>query len=219
MECVKYKAITVNFLPLLDGGGRGFGQQFFSVVREKIGKVNHIFEYCAGPGFIGFSLFAHHLCEKLTLADINADAIKCIEETIRNNKLQDKVFVYLSDCLDGIPESEKWDLIVSNPPHWPSTEEKYQENIRYYDPNFIIHEKFYRDIHKFLNQNGSILFQENKLATRPEDFFGMIEENGLKIIDVFEVKPLSPLECILQWKNIRKNTKPSSFYFIWCKLK
>ena len=216
---VGFKGIKVSFLPYLDGGGMGFGQQFLSVVKEKIGKVDHAFEYCAGAGFIGFSLLAHNLCERLTLADINPDAVKACEETIKNNNLQTKVSVYLSDCLDKIPESEKWDLVVSNPPHWPSSEDKYRENIRNFDPGLIIHKKFYRDIHKFLKPNGSILLQECETAANVENFSQMIEENGFKIMDVFKTKPLSILECVLKWKNIRKNTKPSGFYFIWSKLK
>lgn len=216
---VRYKGITVSYLPRLDGGGIGFGQEYIRVVREKIGKVDHVFEYCAGPGFIGFSLMAHNLCERLTLTDINPDAVMACKETIKNNGLQSKVSVYLSDCLDGIPESKKWDLVVGNPPHWPSSKDEYHEDITKYDPNLIIHRKFYRDIHKYLEPNGSILIQENGRATRHEDFIQMIEENGLKIIDVFKAKPLSILECILKSKKISRDTKPSPFYFIWSKLK
>ena len=215
---VRYNAIKVNYLPHIDGGGIGFGQEFLRVVKEKIGKVDHVFEYCSGPGFIGFSLSAHNLCERLTLADINPDAVKACAETIKNNNLQTKVSVYLSDCLDNIPESEKWDLVVGNPPHRPSSD-KYYADITKFDPNLIIHKKFYRDIHKFLKPNGSILIQENGRATRYEDFLPMIEENSLKIMDVFKVKPLSILECILKGKKISRYSKPSPFYFIWSKLR
>lgn len=219
MKDVRYNGITVSYLPHLDGGGMGFGQEYLRVVREKIGKVNHIFEYCAGPGFIGFSLLAHNLCERLTLADINPDVVTVCKETINKNNLQAKVSVYLSDCLDGIPESEKWDLVVGNPPHWPSSTDKYHEDITKFDPDLIIHKKFYRDIHKFLKPTGSVLIQENGRATCHEDFIQMIEGNGLKIIGVFKAKPLSVLECILRRKKISRDTKPSPFYFIWSKLK
>ncbi len=218
-KTVTYNDITVSYLPRLDGGGMGFGQEYIRVVGEKIGKVNHVFEYCAGPAFISFSLMAHNLCERLTLADINADAIAACNETIKNNNLQAKVSCYLSDCLDNIPESEKWDLVVGNPPHWPSSKDKYHEDITKYDPGLVIHKKFYRDIHKFLKPNGSILLQENGRATSPEDFSKMIEENGLKVVDVFKAKPLSILECILKRKKISRDAKPSPFYFIWIKLK
>src|SRR3990167_7689424 len=111
-KTVSYNNIQVSYLPELDGGGPRFGQEFIRVVREKIRKVDHIFEFCAVPGFIGFSLLAHGLCNKLTLADINPEAVRACQDTIDKNKLANKVSVYLSDCLDTIPETEKWDLVV-----------------------------------------------------------------------------------------------------------
>ena len=82
-KSVKYKNIEVNYAPHLDGGGMGFGQEFLQVVKERFGKADHIFEFCAGPGFIGFSLLANKLCDKLTLADINPEACKVSEETVK----------------------------------------------------------------------------------------------------------------------------------------
>ncbi len=216
MNCqkVKYGQIDVVFLPYLEGGGRNFGQEFIRVVKEKMGPVDHVFEYCAGPGFIGFSLLGHRLCKKLTLADVNPDAVLCCRNTVKHNKLEDKVSVYLSDCLDSIPRSEKWDLVVSNPPHWPSGEKEYRENIRNFDPQMRVHKKFYRDVAKFLKPNGRVLFQECASATTAEEFRGMIEDGGLEIAEVFKARPLTYFECFLKWKKIRKYTKSSAFYFI-----
>jgi methylase of polypeptide subunit release factors len=218
-KAVRYKDITVSYLSRLDGGGMGFGQEFIRVAREKIGKVDHIFEFCSGPGFIGFSLLAHNLCEKLTLADVNPDAVTVCKETISKNNLQGRVSVYLSDCLDQVPEDEKWDLVVGNPPHWPSSDEKYHEDITMFDPDLIIHKKFYKDIHKFLKPNGSVLLQENERATSAENFTQMIRGNGLEIIDVFKAKPLSLFECVLKGRKISRDTKPSPFYYIWSRVK
>ena len=214
LRTVRYKHITVSFLPYLDGGGRGFGQEFIRVVKEKIGPVHHVFEYCAGPAFIGFSLLAHGLCRKLTLADINPDAVTSCQKTIKVNSLENVVSIYLSDGLEGIPATEQWDLVVSNPPHWPSSYEQYLENIRNFDPDLMVHKKFYASIRKFLTPQGSILFQECEDATTVEDFRPMIESNDLRITEVFKARPLSLVECIRTWKNIRKRTRPSAFYFI-----
>ncbi len=186
---VKYNEISVNYLPELDGGGMTFGQQYLGVIREKVGRVGHVFEYCAGPGFIGFSLLANGLCDKLTLADVNPAAVKAVQETIRENGLENKVTVYQSDCLDDIPATEKWDLVVSNPPHWDGTEESYKEAIRLVDPGWIIHKRFYRDVKKFMNPNASIIFQESSHATKRDDFEPMIKENGLDLVEVFEAPP------------------------------
>ncbi|MEE8360252.1 MAG: class I SAM-dependent methyltransferase [Candidatus Omnitrophota bacterium] len=218
---VKYKDIEVNYVPRLDGGGMGFGQEYLQVVKEKFGKIGHVFELCAGPGFIGFSLLANGLCDRLTLADINPEACKACEDTIKKNNLQDRVSVYLSDCLDSIPQDEKWDLVVSNPPHWATLEDaKHEEgtadkkDIKKFDLGLEIHKRFYKGIRKHLKSNGSILLQENGRATKPEDFTEMIKENNLKLIDTFRAKSPSVLQCILQGKKL-KHSKESPYYFIW----
>jgi SAM-dependent methyltransferase len=178
---IHYKNIKVSYSFFLNGGGVLFAHEFVRIVSQKIGKVGHVFEYCAGPGFIGFSLLANNLCDKLTLADVNPKAIEAIKETIKNNNLQDKVTVYQSDCLDSIPRTERWDLVVGNPP-WHLCS-KYKKNIIVCDPEGKVHKKFYRDINKFLKPSGSILFIEGGEYTNIINFKGMIEGNGFKIIE------------------------------------
>lgn len=236
---IKYNDIEVVYRKNLLGGGTRFGQQFIPVVKEKFGKVGHVFEFCSGPGFIGFSLLANGLCDKLTLADVNPEAVEVCKETIRNNHLESRVAVYLSDSLDSIPETEKWDLVVGNPPHvFCSTEDEYKKDIILFDPNFRIHRKFYQDIGKFLKSSGSILLQEHSESTNAEDFRKMIEENRLKIIDVFILPepPLQPKKAGFDssflykvfnprrvYKFLKRRitgpTHPRHYYFIWCKLK
>jgi len=231
-KTARYKNINVSYLPVLDGGGDDFGQEFIRVVKEKTGKVDHIFEFCAGPGFIGFSLLAHGLCNKLTLADINPEAVKACEDTIRRNNLSDRVKVYLSDCLDSIPKTEKWDLVVSNPPMADSTYEKYLTFIRKYDPDFIIHKKFYKNIHAFLKPGGSAMLQEDERHTKKEVYLPMIKESNLEVIEVFKARPLSWYECILKTRfratvrrllkgknfedrNPFSKMRPSRIYYLW----
>lgn len=232
LKKTQYCNISVYYSSHLRGGGDTFGQQFISVVEEKIGPVEHVFEFCAGCGFIGFSLLANGLCKRLTLADVNPEAVKCCQETVKRNNLQDKVAVYLSDCLNDIPKYEKWDLVVSNPPHFPSTEEKYREDIKMFDPNMIIHNKFYGEIHNFLKPGGSILFQENEDATDLKSFSRILEENNLKIVDSFKIgrfawlfdsaieflkifKNIFSPEYIIKYDNvISAAIKPNLFYFL-----
>jgi methylase of polypeptide subunit release factors len=210
---VEYKKIRVSYQPNLDGGGMDFGQEFIWVLEEKFGRVGHLFEFCAGPGFIGFSLLAHGLCERLTVADINPEAVEACRLTVRENGLESKVAVYQSDCLDDIPLSEKWDLVVSNPPDWRSGEDAYVRDKRMWDPDLRIHHKFYRSIRPYLKPGGAILMQENGSATKAEDFRQMIEGNGLVLTEEFKAKPISILRCLRQGRRL-KYARPSQYYYL-----
>ncbi len=209
LRLVFYGNIGVSYTTRLEGGGRQYGQDYLGVISKKLGKVEHVFEYCAGPGFIGFSLLSSGLCAKLTLADINSASVELCRKTVRDNHLEDKVRVFESDCLDSIPETEKWDLVVSNPPHFLTDSEDIRlSDIRTFDLNLRVHKKLYERVGNFLKPGGSVIIQENgnvsRLGfTRPEDFENMISEGGLKIIEVFRPP----------------DTLYPQFYFVWSKLK
>lgn len=234
---IRYNDIEVAYKDNLHGGGIRFGQQFIPVVKEKFDHVGHVFEFCAGPGFIGFSLLANNLCDKLTLADVNPEAVKVCRETVEKNNLGSVVATYISDVLDNIPETEKWDLVVGNPPHvFCATEEEYKKDITLFDPDFNIHKRFYRDIRKFLKPTGSILLQEHTGSTSINDFQNMIEQNGLKVIDVFAYtappstknklglnlltfrKARNPFRVFRAVKRRLWPAKSRNYYFIWCKI-
>ncbi|MDP2638269.1 MAG: methyltransferase [Candidatus Levybacteria bacterium] len=186
---VEYKNITVCYLPQIDGGGRYFSQEFIMAIREKIGRVDSICEFGSGPGFIGFSLLAYGLCNKLCLIDINPLAVKACKETIRINNLEKKVKIYKSDVLKNIPKNEKWDLVVSNPPHFNGSLTGNKEDILYIDNDWSIHKFFYSDISKHLNSNGSVLFIENSQGSSPSMFTEMIGKGGLFLAETFQYRP------------------------------
>ena len=74
-DYVEFQGVKVYYTKELDGGGAGFGQDYIDFIRGNFPPQKRIFEWCAGPGFIGFSLLAHGLCKTLCLADINPLAI------------------------------------------------------------------------------------------------------------------------------------------------
>lgn len=92
--------------------------------------------------------------------------------------------MYLSNNLKDIPSSEKWDLVVGNPPHFKSIcTKKVSPEIIYLDKDWPLHRHFYEDVGKFLRQNGTLLIQENTLRSTTESFREMIESNGFAIVD------------------------------------
>jgi methylase of polypeptide subunit release factors len=172
--------ITIDYKAELDGGGIEFGQDFIPFLKSRNMPVQkRIFEWCCGPAFIGFSLLGHGLCETLCLADINPKAVSSCLNTVRTNGLGDRVSVYLSNNLKNIPSSEKWDLIVSNPPHFI---DQYEGDIRAHDPDWSIHRDFFRTVIPHLREDGVILLQENNRGSTVASFREMIDESGLEIV-------------------------------------
>ena len=197
---VLYNGVDVHYTTKLNGGGILLSYEFTRLVSQEIGKVHHVFEYCAGPGFIGFNLLANNLCEKLTLADINPTAINAINATIAANGLQDRVTVYQSNCLDSIPKNEQWDLVVGNPP-W-HIRAKNNNNIILSDAKNRIHQSFFENIHNFLRPEASILFVEAHEYTQVKHFNDLIKKNHLTIAKYFP--PVSILKIFAHLNEYQK---------------
>jgi hypothetical protein len=168
--------------PDLDGGGPGFGQDYVRVLEEiGLSECGRLFEFCAGPGYIGYSLLARGFCKSLALADVNPVAVEAARRTAHFNGIDSKVTIYLSDGFEGISNSEKWDLVVGNPPHflhWAG-----ESKLRCEDPGWELHKRFYSQVKRFLNPGAHVLLQENALGSSAESFATMIREGGGQHID------------------------------------
>jgi predicted RNA methylase len=178
---VRYGDIDVYYKRFLDGGGTDFGQDFLRLFRSRrMPTQARLFEWCAGPGFIGFSLLAHGFCETLCLADVNPAAVRAARMTVRRNRLAGRVAVYRSDNLQDIPPTERWNVIVSNPPHFDDAVFKHE--IRLYDRDWRLHRDFFRDAPRFLAPDGVIVLQENNQGSTAETFRPMAEAAGLRVV-------------------------------------
>jgi methylase of polypeptide subunit release factors len=182
-ETEPYGDITVYYTHELDGGGRTYGQEFVPFLREWIGPVESALEWCAGPGFIGFSMLGEGLCETLSLADINSKAIEAAATTVSQNALDTQVRLYVSDCLESLPVDSRFDVVVANPPH-SGTDEVIarigRPPILYMDPEWSIHRRFYEQVGSFLRPGGSVVLQENSLFSSVSDFEEMVDAAGLE---------------------------------------
>ena len=89
--------------------------------------------------------------------------------------------VYRSNNLADIPPSERWDLVISNPPHF---DDRSPGQIRYHDPEWSIHRGFFAAIGRHLNPGGVIVLQENNEGSTPATFTQMIGDAGLAVVFV-----------------------------------
>ena len=79
--------ICVFFTADLYGGGIRLENDYIKFVKERYGQVESLFEWCAGPGYLGYSMLAHGITKKLCLADINPKAVQYANKTCKENLL------------------------------------------------------------------------------------------------------------------------------------
>lgn len=205
----KYKEHTVFYYPELDGDGTNQAKSFVEYIDKYYSdrRFDCAFEWCSGPAFIGFSLLFEGICNNLCLADVNPVAIECVKKTIEYNHLEDKVVCYVSNNFKSIPECEKFDLVISNPPNYYSINadhydyEWLNKDLRPNDYQWNIHRDFYSNVYKYLLPGAVLLIEEVEpfkkyvhipitddvpFDIRPNapinDFISMIERGGLQYI-------------------------------------
>ena len=176
--------LSVFYHSWMDGGGTWFGQEYVDIIRDRYpGRVfERCYEWCSGPAYIGFNILDHGLCGSLCVSDVYQPAIQAVHETIKNNKLHN-VSAYATGTVSQLPENEKFDLVVANPPHFLTCpgDENYQRIA--VDQNWTAHQEFFANIGQHLLPNGIILLQENQSGSmnREQDFEPFIDAAGLQI--------------------------------------
>jgi predicted RNA methylase len=179
---VSYGDIRVHYKDHLDGGGRTSGLDYLPLFHDlDMPRQTRVFEWCAGPAFIGFALLGFGFSDSLAVADINPEAVDACRRTVEDNGLAGRVAVYHSDNLDGIPAVERWDLVVGNPPHFADIS---PGQLRYHDADWRLHRRFFESVGRFLKPGGMIVLLENNLGSTAEAFCPMIEAAGLSIVFV-----------------------------------
>jgi methylase of polypeptide subunit release factors len=147
------------------------------------------FEWCSGPSFFGYSLLGLGICETLTLVDVFQPALDQAEKTATQNSLKEKVKTINSNNWENVLESDKFDLIVGNPPHFCLQNYyneiwTYDQRI-YIDPEWQIHRSFFAGAKQHLADDGEIVLMECAWGSGLNTFRNMIEEAGLKIANHF----------------------------------
>jgi methylase of polypeptide subunit release factors len=161
----------------LDGGGSTHRQDFIKALGKNEKKYfNRIFEWCSGPGFIGYNLLDQKMCEHVVFSDIHQPAINFVNKTAERNNVKDNVTSYVMGEIKNIPITEKWDLVLGNPPHCfdiqgadfsyipptDSLEDWGIDDLRRLieDREYKIHIEFFENIIKYLEPNADIYLSE-----------------------------------------------------------
>lgn len=142
-----------------------------------------------GTGILACTI-AKYTLSKSTALDVSDNALKIAEENIKNLDLSEKVKTLKSNLFEKV--SEKYDLIVSNPPYIPLSEKATIQKEVTFDPDLALYTKdekgleFYETISKnvknYLNKNGYLLFEMG--LGQSEDIKQTLEQEGYKNIQI-----------------------------------
>ena len=182
-----------------DGGGSTHYVEFLNAIgAEK--KYKNGLEWCAGLSAVAFSLLDAKTCENFVLMDIYEPALIKAQENAKINNIIDRVSIRICDKIDSLPVTDKFDLVVSNPPHvetdsWIDnsmpklTKEEKDRNIRItVDKDWNLHKEFFKNITKYLNPNADLYISE----TNSHGFIiDWAKEVGLNLIEVFSAPALA----------------------------
>ncbi len=132
----------------------------------KQNKINSpkTLDLCAGSGCIGIAL-AKELNAQTTCVEISDGAIKMIKKNAKENGVQ--VNIIKSDMFENV--SEKFDLIVSNPPYIPTNEiPTLDKSVKDFEPTLALdggksgldfYEIITSNAHKHLKDNGILALE------------------------------------------------------------
>ena len=188
--------ITVTFPIHLDGGGMEMKDELIAAILNTGRKYNKCYEWCCGFGILGYEVYGKGLAENLVFTDYYDIAVKNCLNTAYANGLSDRVKGYVTPAVKNIPEYEKFDLVISNPPHMFSRQcyddefrngpDSFLENTArlLVDDNYGIHKEFFANIRKNLTDDADLFIIE---STVPVILKEIIEQNGFYIVEEYDI--------------------------------
>jgi len=199
--------ITLSFTNHLDCGGTSGYEEFGNLVSKykTKNKYNRCFEWCAGLGAFGFHMYGLDLCETIVFNDYYEFATSMCKKTALDNNIADKVTVYTTANISNIPTTEKYDLVIGNPPHvWEpilfendnSPDEKDKMNLTrcLVDYNMETHNKFFTHIRDYITDDADLFIVEND-HRYVEDWAKLA-----KLVVVNKIKMYSELWHLIHYK-------------------
>ena len=165
-----------------DGGGSTQYADFIDFFKEKgddLPKYKNCLEWCAGPGFIGYSLLDEEVCQHVTFMDIHEPAIDDARNNAIFNNLTDRTSFYTIDAIHKLPTDLKFDLVVANPPHSMNAlvSVPHESLTRLIvDLDWKIHEEFFAHITDYLLPGAEVILSENG---KHQVFIEMAKKVGL----------------------------------------
>lgn len=76
-----------------------------------------VLDLCTGTGCIAMTIAHHHKTAQVTAVDLNPLAVDTASRNAERHQVSDRVTILEGDLFAAVEESDRFDLIVSNPPY------------------------------------------------------------------------------------------------------
>lgn len=155
------------------------------IVKENNVSDLNVLDICTGSGCIAIALAKNLPFSNVDAIDISDEALSVARENAKDNKA--KVNFYKKDALDLIPDGERYNIIVSNPPYIMNKErENMDANVLDYEPHIALFVpdnnplEFYKSISEYaiktLVPGGKLYLEINPLSA--EALCDMLKGHG-----------------------------------------
>lgn len=177
------------------------------LVRKTVEIINNktlkqILDIGTGSGCIA-CMIAKLTTAQVIGVDISTDALQVALENATKLNLNNKAIFRKSDIFSNVKPGEKFDLIVSNPPYIPPSEEiNIQEEVKF-EPKLALYttdklgvefyEKITKEAPKYLNEGGYLAFELGINQAALVNKF--LESNGFENIEI--QKDLAGIERVI----------------------
>ena len=199
--------LSVSFPVHLDGGGYELCEELFLLV-NRTGKEHYkrAFEWCSGYGPLAFYMLDKKIADHVVVSDCYDIAVDCCIQNAKENNLSDKITGYTTDVISVIPKSEKFDLVVANPPH-SGDKKVFIESLEHpsnventcrliVDDEYKAHQEFFENIRKYLTDDADVYITAN---SNIEYFVTLADIGGLKCMG-FAPNPISKHSGVFHFK-------------------
>lgn len=141
-----------------------------------------VLDLCTGSGFL--AIMVSDKVKKVTAIDINPFSVDCAILNVKLNELTN-VEVRLGDLFEAVDQSEKFDLIISWPPIFPTPVEKRRKDwvgiaTEGGEDGRSVIDKIILNASKFLNKNGRLQILHAWYANI-EKSMEMLKNNGFNV--------------------------------------
>jgi len=126
-------------------------------------------DFGTGTGCIAIALATKCATAQILATDISAEALALAKENAARNQVAEQIEFLQSDGFATLPKSERFDLIISNPPYIPSAEiATLQPEVRDFDPRAALdggadgldfYRKLAAEAKPFLKPDGKIMLE------------------------------------------------------------